>query len=67
MREYIESSVLFCVLGRTQVVKCNSSISLPASINTSIVQGSGIGPMLCNNGKRPSYNVSYEYANKICR
>ena len=32
--------------GRTQVVKCNASISLPASINTSIVQGSGIGPML---------------------
>ena len=27
-------------------MKCNESISLPASINASIVQGSGIGPML---------------------
>ena len=27
-------------------MKCNESISLPASINTSIVQESGIGPML---------------------
>jgi len=30
----------------TQVVKCNGSISLAASINTSIVQRSGIGPVL---------------------
>jgi len=27
-------------------VKCNGSIALPASINTSIVPGSGIGQML---------------------
>ena len=30
----------------TKDVRCNGSITLPASINTSIVQGSGIGPML---------------------
>jgi len=29
--------------GHTLVVKCNA---LPASINTSIIQGSGIGPTL---------------------
>ena len=38
--------IISYLTGRTQVVKCNGSISLPASINTSIVQGSGIGPML---------------------
>ena len=33
--------------GRTpQVVKCNDKVSLPAYINTSIVQGSGIGRIL---------------------
>ena len=32
--------------GRTQVVKCNDKVSHHAHINTSIVQGSGIGPML---------------------
>jgi len=38
--------IISYLIGCTQVVKCNGSISLPASINTSIVQGSGIGPML---------------------
>ena len=32
--------------GLTQVVKCSDKVSLPAYFNTSIVQGSGIGPML---------------------
>jgi len=32
--------------GRTQVVKCNDKVSPHAHINTSIVQGLGIGPML---------------------
>jgi len=32
--------------GRIQVVKCDGSVSSTAEINTSIIQGSGIGPML---------------------
>ena len=32
--------------GRTQVVKCGGSVSSTAEINTSIIHGSGIGPML---------------------
>ena len=32
--------------GRSQIVKCEGQLSARAEINTSIVQGSGIGPML---------------------
>ena len=42
----MDNLLISYLTGRTQIVKCNGSISLPASINTSIVQGSGIGPML---------------------
>ena len=44
--------------GRTQVVRCNGSSSLPASINTSIVQGSGSGPMLYAIMKSVFYTIS---------
>ena len=46
----LPGSAISCIYsfltGRTQVVKCNDKVSLPAYNNTSIVQGSGIGPML---------------------
>ena len=32
--------------GRSQILKCEDQLSASAEINTSIVQGSGIGPML---------------------
>jgi len=38
--------IISYLTGLTQVVKCNSSISLPGSINNSIVHESGIGPMV---------------------
>jgi len=38
--------IISYLTGRTQVVKCGDSVSSTAEINTSIIQGSGIGPML---------------------
>jgi len=38
--------IISYLTGRTQAVKCNAVVSSTAEINTSIVQGSGIGPML---------------------
>ena len=38
--------IISYLTGSTQAVKCNGDVSAEANINTSTVQGSGIGPML---------------------
>jgi len=60
--------IISYLIGCTQVVKCNGSISLPASINTSIVQGSGIGPMLYAIMESDFHTLSaMNMLKKICR
>ena len=39
--------VISFLTNRTQAVKVTDHLSLPQPINTSIVQGSGVGSMLC--------------------
>ena len=53
--------------GRSQILKCEGQLSASAEINTSIVQGSGIGPMLfvvmeSDLNTMPSVNILLKYA-----
>ena len=52
---------------RSQILKCEGQLSASAEINTSIVQGSGIGPMLfvvmeSDLNTRSSVNILLKYA-----
>jgi len=38
--------IISYISGRSQILKCEGQLSASAEINTSIVQGSGIGPVL---------------------
>jgi hypothetical protein len=42
--DYALNWIISFLSGRTQVVKINGVVSSPLSINTSIIQGSGVGP-----------------------